>query len=69
MIRGSTAPLGQLLLEQDVFGEHPAPRDRALHDEHQMIGVDRFGEEVHRALLHRRDRILNAAVRGHDNHL
>ncbi len=34
-----------------------------------MVRVDRLGEDVHRALLHRHDRILNAAVGGHDDHL
>ena len=64
-----TAPLGQLFLEQDVFGKHPAPRDRALHDERQVVRIDRLGEEIHRAFLHRRDCVRNAAVRGHDHHL
>ena len=30
-----------------------------------MIGIDRLGEEVERAFLHRRDRVLDAAERGH----
>ena len=63
------APLGQLLLEQHVVGKHPALRDRALHHQHHVIGVDRLGEKVHRAFLHRRHRILNTAVRRHDDDL
>ena len=30
-----------------------------------MIGIDRLGEEVERAFLHRRDGVLDAAERGH----
>ena len=33
-----------------------------------MIGIDRLGEKVERALLHRRHGILDAAVRGHHDH-
>ena len=33
-----------------------------------MIGIDRLGEEVQRALLHRLDGVLDAAVGGHDDH-
>ena len=32
-----------------------------------MIGIDRLGEEVERAFLHRRDRVLDAAERRHDD--
>jgi hypothetical protein len=41
---------------------------RALDEQQQMIRIDRLGEEVHGAFLHRRHRILDAAVRGHDDH-
>jgi len=34
-----------------------------------VIGIDRLGQEVHRALFHRGDRILDAAVGGHHHHL
>ena len=36
-----------------------------------MVGIDRLGQEVERPFLHRGDRILDAAVRGHhdDRHL
>ena len=63
------APLRELLLQQDVLAEHAPLRDRALHHQDQMIGIDGLGEEVHRALLHRRDRVLDAAERGHDDDL
>ena len=43
----------------------PALRERALDQQQQMIGIDRLGEEVERPFLHRRDRVLDAAVRGH----
>ena len=42
--------------------------ERALDHQQQMIGIDRLGEEVERAFLHRRDRVLDAAERGHDDH-
>ena len=59
------APLGELLLQQEVLGQHPPLRDRALDHQQQVIGIDGLGEEVHRAFLHRRDRVLDAAVGGH----
>ena len=65
----STAPLGQLLFDPDVLGKRPALRDRVLHEQRQAVGVYRLGEEVDRAFLHRRDRLLNAAIGGHDDHL
>ena len=34
-----------------------------------MIGIDGLGEKVHRPFLHRRDRVLDAAVRRHDDDL
>ena len=46
----------------------PALLERARHEQQQVIGIDRLGEEVERAFLHRRDRILDAAVgRHHDD--
>ena len=33
----------------------------------QVIGIDRLGQEVHRAFAHRRHRVLDAAVGGHDD--
>ena len=63
------AALGQLLLQQDVLGEHPALRDRPLDHQQQVIGIDGLGQEVHRPFLHRRHRVLDAAVGGHDDDL
>ena len=34
-----------------------------------MIGIDRLGEKVERAFLHRGNRVLDAAERGHHHHL
>ena len=59
------APLRQLLAQDQVLGRQPPLRERALHHQQQMIGIDRLGEEVERAFLHRRDRVLDAAERGH----
>ena len=68
--RGAPA-LGELLFQQNVFAEHPSLGDGALHHEDEVIGIgiDRLGQEVHRAFLHRHHRVLNAAVRRHDDHL
>ena len=59
------APLGQLLLQQEVLGEHAPLGDRPLDHQQQVFGIDRLGEEVDRALAHRRHRVLDAAVGGH----
>ena len=59
------AALRELLLEQHVLGGEPPLRERALDHQQQMIGIDRLGEKVERAFLHRRDGVLNAAERGH----
>ena len=59
------AALRELVLEQDVLGRQPALRERALDQQQQVIGIDRLGEEVERAFLHRRDRVLDAAERRH----
>ena len=65
------APGRQLLLEQDVFGRQAALRERAFDHQQQVIGIDRFGEEVERAFPHRRHGVLDAAERRHhdDRHL
>ena len=39
--------------------------ERPLDHQQQMIGIDRLGQKVERALLHRRDRVLDAAERRH----
>ena len=61
------APLRELLLQEDVLGRQAPLRERALDHQQQMIGIDRLGEEVERAFLHRRDGVLDAAERGHDD--
>ena len=57
----------ELLLQENVLGGHAALRERAFHHQQQMIGIDRLGEKVERAFLHRRHRVLNAAERRHDD--
>ena len=42
--------------------------ERAADQQHQVIGIDRLGEKVERAFLHRRHGILDAAVGGHHDH-
>ena len=56
---------GGFLFQQPVFIEQPALLERARHQQQQVIGIDGLGEEVERALLHRLDGVLDAAVRGH----
>ena len=65
MMRGAPRRSAELLLQQDVFGQHAPLRDRPLDHQQQVIGIDGLGEKVHRAFLHRRHRVLDAAVRGH----
>ena len=38
---------------------------RALDQQQQMIGIDRLGQEIDCAFLHRHNRVLDAAERGH----
>ena len=45
--RRRAAARGQFFLEQRVFGDQPALRERALDEQQQMIGIDRLGEKVH----------------------
>ena len=47
--------------------EQPPLRERALDQQQQVIGIDRLGEEVERAFLHRRHGVLDAAEGGHDD--
>ena len=59
------APDRELFLEQQVLGHDPPLLERARHEQSEVIGIDRLGEKIERAFLHRRDRILDAAVRRH----
>ena len=64
-----TAAAGRrFFLQQPVVVEQPALLERARHQQQQVIGIDRLGEKVERAVLHRLDGVLDAAVRGHDDH-
>ena len=58
----------QLLLEQRVLAQQPRLGQRAVDDERQVIGIDGLGQEVERAVAHRRHGILDAAVGGHHHH-
>ena len=55
----------QLLLEENVLGRHAPLRERTLHHQQQMIGIDGLGEKVERAFLDGFDGVLNRAVCGH----
>ena len=63
--RRSTAARRELLLQQDVLRHEAALLERAIDHQQKMVGVDRLREKVERAFLHRRHRVLNAAVGGH----
>src|ERR1041384_4447503 len=39
-----------------------------IYEQQQVIRVDRLGEKIEGPLLHRRDRIFDAAVGRHDDH-
>ena len=62
-----TPPHRELLLEQQVLGDDPPLLERAADEQQEVVGIHRLGEEVHRPFLHRRDRVLDAAIRGHDD--
>jgi hypothetical protein len=63
-----TPSRGQLLLEEDVLGSETSQRERPLHHQQEVIGVDRLGQKVERALFHRGNSVLDAAVcRHHDD--
>ena len=61
------APDRELLLHQEVLGHQAAALERAGDEQQQVIGIDGLRQEVHRPFLHRRDRVLDAAVGGHDD--
>ena len=62
---GRAAPLRELLFEEEVFGRQPPLHQRALDEQQQVIGIDRLGEKIERAFLHRRDGVLDVAERRH----
>ena len=51
----------------NVLGRPCGGRECALDQQQQMIGIDRLGQEIDCAFLHRHNRVLDAAERGHDN--
>ena len=55
----------QLLAQQQVLRDDAPLLQRACHEQQEMIGIDGFGEKVERAFLHRRHRVLDAAVGSH----
>ena len=61
------AAYGELLLHQQVLGHQPALLERAAHQQHQMVRIDRLREKVERALLHGGHGVLDAAVGRHDD--
>ena len=69
MIRGAPRRSASSSFSRMYSVEHPPLRDRALHHQQQVIGIDGLGQEVHRAFPHRRHGVLDAAVGGHDDDL
>ena len=59
------AALRKLLLQKKVLGGEAPLHERALDEQQEVIRVDRLGKKVERPFLHRRDRILHVAERGH----
>ena len=58
----------EILLERDVLGYEAPPLDGvAQHDEHFVV-LERLGNVVERAALHRRNRVLHRGVRGDHDH-
>ena len=57
----------KLLLEQECAALETTSVQGAVDEEHEMVGVDRLGEEVRSALADRLHRILDGAERGHDD--
>ena len=65
----ATALLGELGLEAAVLDEQRLLLERVLDDPHHVRALERLGDEVVRAFLHRIDRGLDRAVRGHQHDL
>ena len=59
----------QLLLEEKRAPLEPAPIQGAVHQDQEVIGVDRLGQKVGSPLANGAHRILDRAKRGHDDHV
>src|SRR3990172_1845853 len=58
----------KLFFQEYVFGCHARSVERPLDQHEQMVGVERFGQEVIGPLLYRLDRGLDRTERGHHDH-
>ena len=65
----AAALLGELGLEAAVLDEQRLLLERVADDPHDVRALERLGDEVVRAFLHRVDRGLDRAVRGHQHDL
>jgi hypothetical protein len=66
-ILGAPRRAASSFLEQHVLGGH-APRGQGpFHDQQQVVGIDRLGEKIERAFLHRGDRVGNIREGGHQD--
>ena len=51
MISRHAAPGAELLAEDEVLGNQPPLRQRALDQQRQVVGIDRLGKKVERPCL------------------
>ena len=58
----------QVLLEGDVLGHQPPALDGVVEDDQHLVVLERLGDVVERALLHRADRRLHRGERRHHDH-
>ena len=65
----AAALLGELRLEAAVLDEQRLLLERVAHDPDDVRALERLGDEVVRAFLHRVDGGLDGAVRGHQHDL
>ena len=59
------APHRQLLLQEEVLGQQPPLLERARDQEQEVVRIDRLGQKVEGAFLHRGHGVLDATVGGH----
>ena len=58
----------QVLAERAVLGDEPALREGVAHDGQHFVVLERLGDVVEGAALHRRDRALDRRERGDHQH-
>ena len=66
-VRELVIPLLDVLAERPVLVDEAAPLHRVAHDDQHFVVLERLGDVVERAALHRRDGALDRRVRGDDD--